>query len=1098
MQKKSNINVILVLGILILSVSFVSADIIATMGMQGLEFVHPGLATTVRTVMCVTSPAGVVGCAANYIQGKIIGTVSGEVMQTIAEVSPDAVNAIATYNQIKGYVDQGANIINKLQINEKGEVEEAQINFEEEADLSKIINFELEENTIVTNGNVDIQTWTSTSEFAKKTTTKSTKITLTEENDVFTTKYFNGLTKEEKELVFENIDVSKENYFKIDDELGSIVEATFTAGEEGGIYSFGDVEFELSPGQKVEYKGFPDRTSSTYEFDYGANINRFSDQDLTKFKDIYIGGKNVSFVNEDLFIIDGGIDLRDWGILLDEGVIIFERMNINHGVYNPNSDAGVYLIKNQRIADIMGYDSLLSASYVQIDESRMEIHSGERRPQIKVEFLGGNDFLNVNEKSFFTARVGESNSLKFLKTEGKLELTHSAIGGASSTILENDGHEITFAGNKVNSKSCFKESCIVFEDIVNGKYLPVEMEIKSYAAEMRGKKIVIDKESNLLMLDKENEERIFYKRTGLSSLLKQGVTEEQLNPYLEYLELEFGTSSPYYNQGEWNRLSKELVAELLSSNISLNDFKSIRKEMDPHNVYNMRNFRNVAKEGSYAGFNVEQIKDLTNVLNSGNIIGGADAYSQEKGLRWAIREYDGENYEQIKQSLIFTKKYNLPWGMHFYDLAEDHGFRYSQASNKEDLINEISRVINSEIDSEINMGDYRDERKLNEFAVLINELHNAEGISDGTDDIRKGIVKNLNLKSKYMLISKANPDLYTSTFLLIYEDLPDNTIERIRTEIDPDGKYWMNFILQMGSENKADDLLAQNPDFFMDIIENSLDQQDVIKNGAFLTNTFIEIYEKPEFEKEKTYLKDFLLEKYNSADTKEKKGVFGYLIKLNEEACNDPTNPSYQKLCMELPPLPNLKIPTNWASDNKIAAKFYFYKDEGWFGTTIKDYQKPPYNFNLIEKDDSTAVLKKIVNGKELKVVLTLDKSDIQKTIDGDEFDIIAHRGHSFHLDDTFSGTSKKEKIFYLGSCGSFGETPNIQKEYPNSYLISDENTGQGAVNNWASYAIMHRLGKDSTNWEELSKDLSGKNGLIFPHEKSQLLLRYINQIEEF
>ena len=117
--------------------------------------------------------------------------------------------------------------------------------------------------------------------------------------------------------------------------------------------------------------------------------------------------------------------------------------------------------------------------------------------------------------------------------------------------------------------------------------------------------------------------------------------------------------------------------------------------------------------------------------------------------------------------------------------------------------------------------------------------------------------------------------------------------------------------------------------------------------------------------------------------------------------------------------------------------------------------------------------------------------------MEGDEFDIIAHRGHSFHLKDTFSQSSDKEKLLYLGSCGSFRETPNLQKNYPNAYLISDENTGQGAVNNWVSYELMYRLAQDTTTWESLGKDLGDEAGLVFPHEKNQLLLRFLQQVKE-
>ncbi len=105
--------ILFVLILILFTVQLVSAADFASIGMQGLSFVNPQAAQIVNGIVCISNP---VLC----IQQKIVGSVTSGVLQKVAEANPAAAQAISVYNQVKGYVDQGAKISEDLKVNELG------------------------------------------------------------------------------------------------------------------------------------------------------------------------------------------------------------------------------------------------------------------------------------------------------------------------------------------------------------------------------------------------------------------------------------------------------------------------------------------------------------------------------------------------------------------------------------------------------------------------------------------------------------------------------------------------------------------------------------------------------------------------------------------------------------------------------------------------------------------------------------------------------------------------------------------------------------------------------------------------------------------
>jgi len=121
-----------ILVLFILLIGTAQASIIANIGTEGLSFLRPSLNDVIKGIVCASSAGGALICIEQYVEGRIIGYISGEIMEEINKASPQAYNAIVTYNKIKGYIDKGSSILKELQINDGGEIEIGAISFGEE------------------------------------------------------------------------------------------------------------------------------------------------------------------------------------------------------------------------------------------------------------------------------------------------------------------------------------------------------------------------------------------------------------------------------------------------------------------------------------------------------------------------------------------------------------------------------------------------------------------------------------------------------------------------------------------------------------------------------------------------------------------------------------------------------------------------------------------------------------------------------------------------------------------------------------------------------------------------------------------------------
>lgn len=220
---------IVVLLVLILLVSNVDAGAFATIGMTGLQFVNPEAAQLVNKLICVSNPAA-------CLKGKVVGKVTGELYQAIAEKNPEIARSIDTYNQVKGYIDTGARIINELELDDKGQVQKGTIEFKSEGGkIGNLVGEDIKEEEV----------------------TVSKQIIFDKKDGVSTLTFTgDGSNVKIKSDLYTNIkkrDDKTNAYVKLDDK-GNLIEADITSDKNGGAYIFSDKLVRVPPDTRVTYK----------------------------------------------------------------------------------------------------------------------------------------------------------------------------------------------------------------------------------------------------------------------------------------------------------------------------------------------------------------------------------------------------------------------------------------------------------------------------------------------------------------------------------------------------------------------------------------------------------------------------------------------------------------------------------------------------------------------------------------------------------------------------------------------------------------------------------------------------------------------------
>jgi hypothetical protein len=361
-----------VMVIFVLLVSPASASAIASIGMQGISFLSPELGEAINLAMCVTS---VVSC----VQGKIVGQVYGEALNTLAEISPEAAKVVTTYNQIQGYIDTGAEIVNELQVDETGVIIEGELSFEGvEANIGEELGFEESEDVYVKNLDVEF----NQEEGYNKLTFGDGANLMIKQGEYLT--FFNNVQAQTDGTAA---------YIKLDQE-GNILESDLTASKDTSFvlnekrivvnegnrvfYKEGKIQIEANEGDVIGLGNEDDFSSSKSDqiklidgqIEIEGDVIRGSNFQIDEVvvKGISEGNLGeVSLVNEGYLL--GENTIGEWkGLSLTSGEsLLLTNSQQDLGTY----DNWIYLGGNKLIAEGDGFEILFAENnpYAKIDSS---------------------------------------------------------------------------------------------------------------------------------------------------------------------------------------------------------------------------------------------------------------------------------------------------------------------------------------------------------------------------------------------------------------------------------------------------------------------------------------------------------------------------------------------------------------------------------------------------------------------------------------------------------------------------------------------------------------------------------------------------------
>jgi|SRR3989344_1095562 len=540
-----NKKIIITFIVIILLSSLVNADPFSTIATTGLSFINPTAGAIINGIMCVTSPAGLITCASNYVEGRITGIIQGEVLGRVVQsgiIGQQAVKSINTYNQFKGYLDQGASIIQELTLDENGAIESGEVyNIAKDGDdignlfgLNKKDAYGKDINILAGKNNLG---------------NKEYLISFSGDDSAFSVTNKDG-------VIFDYINIKKQDkntnaYLKLNKE-GNVIGADFTTNENGGVYKFGDNKPVNVPGDtrvthqngvtRVEGKG---KTIRYFNNDILLN-SEFVDFSLNK---ISCGDCNINEVK----IVNGELEILDNGYLTKYGV--FEYRGLFLKVGNPQDNV---LIANEN-ADLSNYNG----NWLRQKPDSLEIKSSITS-NVNLDVLGSNSILSPigDNKDYLSLNVQKGGEIKLesRKNRGLIPILIYTNNGNSAVIITNNGYKI----EKYKDAEILTSPNALYKLDYTGKYQSVALDIAN--SKDPSKILRFNSYNQFVTLNKNNEELVTVNKFDLPLSPRINDNRIQTIAHLQakYPKLKFSIPSRTNIFGEdLNRLYEEEVPPYL-------------------------------------------------------------------------------------------------------------------------------------------------------------------------------------------------------------------------------------------------------------------------------------------------------------------------------------------------------------------------------------------------------------------------------------------------------------------------------------------------------------------------------------------------------
>jgi hypothetical protein len=387
-------------------------SIFATIGMQGLSMASPEAGQIISNVVCVSNP---VGC----LEGKAIGMVQSEALQTLAEQSPEIAKAVTTYNQVKGYIDTGAEITQDLKVNEEGGIEEGIIQFKDkEGRFGNLVGKDIKQKEI----------YGKEIELNKKDGIST--ISFTGENS-----YINV-----KDDLFKDIKASGEDneaYIKLNGE-GNVQEADITASKDTS-FVFGEKRIDVKEGTRVFYQygritingktgdeiNLMDKVTDENGGYIFSNSNKVKMLEFSKGR-LLIEGNTIRGTHfqigdlrfrNDFYSEVGEVTLVPEGYLLGTGTGTWKGMEFETG----SEDTKLLLTDSE-----IGLDKY--ENWVFLGETKLKANQ-RTFEMFDIKFKENNPYAKIEPNDYFNIRANEGFSLELENRDSIGKIPKMVIGG---------------------------------------------------------------------------------------------------------------------------------------------------------------------------------------------------------------------------------------------------------------------------------------------------------------------------------------------------------------------------------------------------------------------------------------------------------------------------------------------------------------------------------------------------------------------------------------------------------------------------------------------------------------------------------------------
>lgn len=397
-----------VFTLIVLFSASTNAEIFSTIGMKGLSFINPQAGQVVQMVMGLSNPA-------SFVEGYVVGQISGELVGEIAKQSPEAAEAIKQYNQVQGWVADGAQITQDLKLNEKGELAGGAITLgEKEQDVSFLVNPKAER-------------WSMKA--------SNMELSSKEEGGDVTFKAKTGGHAEIKGKKYENL---AEGSTLVTDREGQVKEADLTFTKPTTL-ELGGKQIQAEQGMRVVYK-----EGILEVYGKGQTVTVDTQKIGINSENIKIDNKKIT--GEDFTLEGNRFTGTKQGELaeitqVNEGYLMGKNTIAESNTLTIRSDEGNTLFSKS--CQTGGYDNYINPCgktlsmegkgfSVQLKEGNnfgLEVGKGD---VLKYEMDGGKAVLN-NGQETISAKKGDVKV-----TNGGMVKTYKEVDGVTQTLLDAD------------------------------------------------------------------------------------------------------------------------------------------------------------------------------------------------------------------------------------------------------------------------------------------------------------------------------------------------------------------------------------------------------------------------------------------------------------------------------------------------------------------------------------------------------------------------------------------------------------------------------------------------------------------------------------